>query len=291
MRQALDIHAKLTADFPNEREYRARLARSYDALIEAFVPQGMQAEVEETLRQAMKMFEELAVAHPDVPDFLRFRADSLHQLAQLQTSNKQFEEAEEADRQAIDAYKKIIAAFPQYDDLGMVYLDLAALLAGSDRPDEAADSYRKALQHIPTDAQALNNVAWAFATSADIRLWNPELAVEIATKAVELRPQDANFHNTLGVAHYRAANWQDAIDWLNKSTAGRNGGDSNDWFVLAMAHERLAHKDEARKWFDQAVEWMEKHAPQNEELLRFRREAEDLLIGKPAVDANSIIRE
>ena len=34
------------------------------------------------------------------------------------------------------------------------------------------------------------------------------------------------------------------------------GGSSFDWFFLAMAHWRLGDKDEARMWFDRAVEWM-----------------------------------
>ena len=57
----------------------------------------------------------------------------------------------------------------------------------------------------------------------------------------------------------------------------RKGGDSHDWFFLAMAHWQLGQKDEARKWHDQAVAGMEKRAPQNEELTRFRAEAAQLL--------------
>ena len=290
-RQALAVHQKLAADIPNEHEYRARLARSYSELIDVLLSLDKKVEVEETLRQACKTFEELATAHADVPDYLKYRADSLRRLAQLQTSNKQVKEAEETDRQAIDAYQKIIVTFPQYNDLGVVHLGLAALLASNNRSEEAADSYRKALQHISSDAQSLNNVAWVLATSVDVRLRNPAIAVLFAKKAVELRPQDVNFQNTLGVAHYRAGDWQEAIASLDKSMQDRNGGDSNDWFFLAMAHHHLGHKDVAREWFDKAVEWMEKHAPQNEELVRFRREAEDLLAGQPAADASSEIRE
>jgi hypothetical protein len=51
-----------------------------------------------------------------------------------------------------------------------------------------------------------------------------------------------------------------------------------------MAHWRLGQKDEARKWYQQAVEWGEKNGPtlaQNphwrEELRHFRAEAEQLL--------------
>ena len=50
----------------------------------------------------------------------------------------------------------------------------------------------------------------------------------------------------------------------------RNGGDANDWFFLAMAHWQLDHEEEAGKWYAQAVQWMDKNAPQNEELRRFR---------------------
>jgi hypothetical protein len=44
-----------------------------------------------------------------------------------------------------------------------------------------------------------------------------------------------------------------------------------------MAHWRLGNRDEARRRYDQAVAWMEKHQPKNDELLRFRAEAEELL--------------
>jgi hypothetical protein len=55
------------------------------------------------------------------------------------------------------------------------------------------------------------------------------------------------------------------------------GGDSFDWFIMAMAHARLDDKDEARKWFDRAVVWMDKNKPQDEELRRFRTEAATVL--------------
>ena len=85
------------------------------------------------------------------------------------------------------------------------------------------------------------------------------------------------------MAQYRAGEWQAAIEALEKSMELRKGGDAVDWFFLAMAHWQLGHKDEARKWYDKAVEWMDKNQPKNEELLRFRAEAAELLgISEPA---------
>jgi len=81
----------------------------------------------------------------------------------------------------------------------------------------------------------------------------------------------------MGAAHYRAGNWKDSIDALQKSMELRAGGDSFDWFFVAMACQRQGKKELAGKWFDQAVQWMEKNNPKDEELLRFRAEAAALL--------------
>jgi hypothetical protein len=44
-----------------------------------------------------------------------------------------------------------------------------------------------------------------------------------------------------------------------------------------MIHSQLGDKTEARKWYDQAVEWMEKNEPRHEQLRRYRAEAAELL--------------
>jgi hypothetical protein len=44
-----------------------------------------------------------------------------------------------------------------------------------------------------------------------------------------------------------------------------------------MAHWQLGKKEEACKWNDKAVAWMEKNRPKDEELKLFRAEAEELL--------------
>ena len=108
-------------------------------------------------------------------------------------------------------------------------------------------------------------------------LRDPDRAVELAKKAVELEPKEGTYWNTLGVAHYRAGDWKAAIEALTKSMELRNGGDSFDWFFLAMAHWQLGDKPQARSWYDKAVAWMEKNQPKNEELIRFRAEAAALL--------------
>src|SRR5262249_14367843 len=58
-----------------------------------------------------------------------------------------------------------------------------------------------------------------------------------------------------------------------KSVQLRQGGDTVDFFFLAMAQWQLNEKDKARAWYDRAVAWMDKNNPKDEELKRFRAEA------------------
>jgi Flp pilus assembly protein TadD len=141
----------------------------------------------------------------------------------------------------------------------------------------AIDAYAQAIDLEPKWAATWNDLAWLLATCPDSKLRDPGRAVELAKKAVELAPKEGNRWNTLGVARYRSGDWKAAVDALSKSMELSKGGDSFDWFFLAMAHWQLGDKPQARSWYGKAVPWMEKNQPENEELLRFRSEAAALL--------------
>src|SRR5262249_6787684 len=113
---------------------------------------------------------------------------------------------------------------------------------------------------------------------------DPGRAVALAGRAVELVPNTGAYRNTLGVARYRAGDWEGAVEALEKSMELRAGGDAYDWLFLAMAHQRLDDAVQARKWYDRAAGWiegnqvlLEKKKAQGDELRRFRAEAEALL--------------
>jgi hypothetical protein len=57
----------------------------------------------------------------------------------------------------------------------------------------------------------------------------------------------------------------------------QKGGDSNDFFFLAMTHWQLGHPSDAREWFGKGVAWMDQNKPGDAELARFRAEAAELL--------------
>jgi tetratricopeptide (TPR) repeat protein len=141
----------------------------------------------------------------------------------------------------------------------------------------ALADYSKSLDLNPQNLRTLNNLAWLLATCPDLKLRDPKRAVELAKEAVEMAPKDGMCWNTLGAASYRAGDWKAAVAALEKSMELRQGGDSFDWFFFAMAQFQLGEKDTARQWYDKAVVCMEKNQSKNEELARFRAEAEEML--------------
>jgi tetratricopeptide (TPR) repeat protein/serine/threonine protein kinase len=149
--------------------------------------------------------------------------------------------------------------------------------------DKAREDYVTVLQLAPAHLLAHNGLAWLLATCPEAKLRDAKRAIELADKAVKLAPQFAACWNTLGVARYRAGDWNDAVDALTKSVELTKGGDATDWFFLAMAHAKLGNSVEARNAYDRAIDWLEKNKEAlakdksyTEELRRFREEAEEV---------------
>jgi tetratricopeptide (TPR) repeat protein len=179
---------------------------------------------------------------------------------------------------ALADFSTAIEVAPDAKAVGSVYDRRADAYRTLDRFPEALADYQKALELAPDNAVAHNNLAWLLATCPAAEFRDAQRALELAKKAVELDPKRGYFWGTLGAAHYRAGEWKDGVDALKKSDELLNGGMfSFNAFFLAMAHWQLDQKDEARKWYDQAIEWMEKNRPQDEELKRFRAETTELL--------------
>jgi tetratricopeptide (TPR) repeat protein len=177
--------------------------------------------------------------------------------------------------EAIACFRRAIECDPKgaapHNHLGTALRDQGNL-------GEAIACYEKAIELVPRDAPAHNNLAWLLATCSDPKFRDPVRAIKLAKKAVELLPTSGICWNALGVAHYRAGEWNAADAALQKSfalMAGRQG--SFNTFFLAMARWQLGDKEQARKRYEQARQWMEKNKPQDEELRRFRAEAAALL--------------
>ena len=144
---------------------------------------------------------------------------------------------------------------------------------------EAIASYRRVIKLDPKNAASCSNLAWYLATAEDIKFRSPKEAVELARKAIELQPENANHWNNLGVAQYRVGQWQSAVEAFQKADALIGGtGDRAHRFFLAMAYWKLGNQTQAHEAYSQAVNWLkEKKFDGGGEQRRFRDEAEQLL--------------
>jgi tetratricopeptide (TPR) repeat protein len=94
-----------------------------------------------------------------------------------------------------------------------------------------------------------NDAAWACVMAA---CEEPNLGetVRLAEFAVNKSPS-SNHLKTLGAALYRAGRFAEAVRRLDEGIQKRAGQSGEaDCVFLAMAHHRLGHHDEARRWLD-----------------------------------------
>jgi tetratricopeptide (TPR) repeat protein len=145
-----------------------------------------------------------------------------------------------------------------------------------------AAGYRKACARL---------LAWAGPKPIpDVALWaawtcvlipeggDPAQLVKLAERAASTAPKNRDSLLVRGAALYRAGRWKDAIESLNQALKAPQGvkvpgqiwdsllirsspvafdNTGYELLFLAMAHHRLGESDEARRWLDKGVRWME----------------------------------
>jgi WD40 repeat protein/serine/threonine protein kinase len=145
------------------------------------------------------------------------------------------------------------------------------------------------LARNPLDSLTANNTAWLLSLGPEAvtdYAWAIALA-EQATAEADNEQIRGIFLNTLGAILYRAGRYRDAVDRLDQRLAeARDEGLPQDWAFLALAHHRLGHGAEARRWLDKLCAH---NPPKNTlnaqvfwnelEIALLRREAEELMVG------------
>jgi serine/threonine protein kinase/WD40 repeat protein/tetratricopeptide (TPR) repeat protein len=89
----------------------------------------------------------------------------------------------------------------------------------------------------------------------------PNRIVNLAEKLLAKSSRDHWHVTQLGAALYRAGRFDEAVKPLTEATKlschPYRTNMLQTWFFLAMAHQRLGHTDEARRWLDKAVQGTE----------------------------------
>jgi WD40 repeat protein/Flp pilus assembly protein TadD len=180
-------------------------------------------------------------------------------------------------RQGVEKQSQAIAKNPKdaeaYYQRGRLHVRLKEF-------PKARDDFDRAIALNPNHFEACNNLAWIY-VAGPAKFRDPDKALPLAQKAVELAPDNRASGNTLGVAHYRLGQYKESVAALERGIKNnKDQATASDLYFLAMCHHRLGDAAKAKDCYDRAVQWQKqaKLSPQQvEELRAFRAEAESLL--------------
>ena len=169
-------------------------------------------------------------------------------------------------------FDKAIAVYTQAIQLTPDDARFWLLRAMAELEDGQLDAYRRhcaeMLRYFGNTEKvahgACDDVCWACTLAPDaVSDWSNALA--LADRAVKQCPEEAEYMLTRGAVLYRAGRWEEALRPLTEGHR-RLENSSNpflwldvvrDCSYLAMAHHRLGHREEARKWFDKMKQQLE----------------------------------
>jgi len=110
---------------------------------------------------------------------------------------------------------------------------------------EAEEHYRATLELNPHHVEALNNLAWLYATARDERFRNPEEALQLARRAAELDPQP-HVLDTLAESYFINGYYEQAIETIKQALA-QKPDDITYYKKQLKKFERSAHSEHTRQ--------------------------------------------
>jgi serine/threonine protein kinase len=235
----------------------------------------------ESMRTAISLLDGLIALSPEDLRYRRQLAATLELMGVL--SNSASEQAEQKAKgllKDVFASSSHAAAYPR--QVGQA-LQVAGLLfdCALERRDAEAAFRRligvlRGIADRDPHLETLNRLAWLLADCPIPTLRSPKDAIALAREATARAPRTARYWNILGVAEYRAGQYDSAIAAVRQSMKLNAGGNGCDWFTLAMAYKGLGNNEQARHWYKKAAAWT-RDRPLDGGLARYQREAQTTL--------------
>jgi serine/threonine protein kinase/regulator of sirC expression with transglutaminase-like and TPR domain len=309
-RQAWVILEKLAAEYPDTPHYLHLAGDSLVNQAHALRAGNRPKEAEQAFRQGIASLSKLVARFPKEGDFPSYLGWARAYLAGFLMDQKRPAEAEAEYRQALADAEKAAADFPDNTNaaelIGHRTLHLGWHLVNMNRHADAEKVFLKGARACEENARRLPSapiLRWFAAVTrghaagvmAAQKRAGPaqeqyRKAVEILLALpgdfykVESRPKEADhwFNALLGELRSAkkdrdaAVSLQQVADFYRRLAADHPGqpylpqAAAKRYLELAVAHHKLNHMQEARKWYNRAVEWMNKHSLQGDELRRLR---------------------
>ena len=94
---------------------------------------------------------------------------------------------------------------------------------------------------------------WALATCPLPQFRDADRSIAYSKEFLQRKPESADLWSNLGIGHYRANDFANAIDSLKNATELRDDADVSDCFFLAMAYWRSGDHGKAGVWYKRGI--------------------------------------
>jgi serine/threonine protein kinase/predicted Zn-dependent protease len=290
------LHEGVLRDFGENTENLRPLATAYSDLGEIREVAGKLSEAEVYYRKAIATFRRLLVNpsrgqvyghHLSPYEWLNL-GSCYRKLGNNLGRRGEFVGAQEALKEGLKVRVKLAEDFPDSviyrPGIGMAHGALGELYQRMGQASEADRAYllaqnelERMVQDFPTAWADHSHLARFLVGCPRCRYRDAPRAVQIARKAVEAMPANDQLWNVLGIGYFQIGKYSAALEALQRAKSLRVRGNSFDFYYLAMVQHQLGDRQGSRKSYQEAVEWMSRHRPWDEELSRLRMEAAALL--------------
>lgn len=278
---AVDHQEQLVRTGSRVPDFDPDLLRVYRLLADTHQKLGKRDDAVRTYQRACRLMEELCRAQPESPIFPLALAQTHQKIGTLQQQLGQWTEALRSCEQATVILERLIqnkqAVGECQRELAQTLSERAWVEVHRKEYAQTITTLGRALELDPDNLRARNRLAWMLVTCPDVKFHDVARSLVLAKATLERAPQNGAYWHTLGIAHYRAGEWEAATGALKKSEellTGRNQAVNS--LFQAMAHWRLGEKEKAQSHYAQAMAWLGTRQG-DEDFRRFRSEAAELL--------------
>jgi eukaryotic-like serine/threonine-protein kinase len=262
-RRAVEIQRALAADGPDDVEVRTWAGAYLSNLADTLMDAGQLAEARQLLEQAVvhqRAALKLDPAHVQSQDFLNIHLVLLTKVLVLVGDEEAAAKAaQELAQLGLAGGDSLVATVAQASEarIAQALQEQHNADRSPQRRESSAEAHflvakaliREAVLRAPDDP-----TQWMIAdilTTAPEPVRDPDLALQLAQRAVELKPDDGMCLQSLGWALYRKGDYRGAIEAIKKTSSG-----GEDSFVRAMALWQLGEKTQAQAIFERTNEWL-----------------------------------
>jgi hypothetical protein len=184
------------------------------------------------------------------------------------------QQVERIDQQRIEINRRLVENQQAWEDV------IARLRSDPTLSPSLREAALMAAATWDEDAVGLNDASWEVVKSPGGSRADYERAVRWSEAACRLRPDNSDFLNTLGVAQYRAVQYERALSTLMRSNQLNGNRQPADLAFLVMALHRLGRTETSRETLSHLREIMrDSQAAASAENQAPLREAEAVLAG------------